>query len=205
MAHELKVSHDHEESKELDNKYNNDEDDYDNQEVIVNDRDLRIKVLKSVDRKENIMECIGHLETDYIYDSNGGYRKSTAGTGTVFYVNDKGETFVITCAHNIRTLVWKCETCNIYMDKKSIHGKCDINDLKQIIIKANEIRFIKRCNANRKEIQVDKKEKEIFEYGEVENAFECDVDNIFINDKMYSLYPSGSSGYDLCVLKFQKK
>eukprot|EP01084_Bolivina_argentea_P103638 185609_1 len=82
-----------------------------NQEVIVNDNDLRIKVLESDDRDESIMQCIGYLKSDYIYDSNGGYRKSTAGTATAFYVGSNGKTFIVSCAHNVRTLVRRCNQC----------------------------------------------------------------------------------------------
>eukprot|EP01084_Bolivina_argentea_P268710 456494_1 len=158
------------------------------------------------------MQCIGYLETDYIYDTNS-YRKATAGTATVFHVGSKGETFAITCAHNVRTKVWICGTCGKYMDKddKNINDKCDycdIQDLKEIIIKANRIKFCKRSIYKKYEKLIyddDESKKEIVEYGDREKVYDCDTKDIFINDKMYSLYPTGSGGYDLCVVKFIEK
>ncbi len=155
----------------------------------MNDADLRIKVLQSDDKGESVMKCIGNLKSSYIYDTNS-FRQTTAGTGTVFHVGSNGETFVITCAHNVRRLVYECGTCGIYMEKKQQHGSCNINDL-------NTKRYERAMHD-------DENKREIIEYGDTENVYECDINNIFINEEMYSLYPSGSSGYDLCVLKFIK-
>eukprot|EP01084_Bolivina_argentea_P054536 99995_1 len=195
MAQELK-------DNEVD-KYEYDSEEYANQEVIVNEHDLRIKATKSDDKNESIMQCIGHLESHYIYDAHGGYRKSTAGTATVFHVATKGETFAVSCAHNVRTLVWECNNCNKYMENKIEHDECDTTYMKQKLIKANDIKFVKRCIVNKYEKKMDDSKNEIIEYGDVEQVYECDCDNIFINEKMYSLYPTASSGYDLCVIKFK--
>eukprot|EP01084_Bolivina_argentea_P103639 185610_1 len=150
-----------------DEKYTeSDSEEYDNQEVIVNDEDLRMKVLESDDKGESVMKCIGNLKSKYIYDTNS-YRQTTAGTGTVFHVGSNGETFVITCAHNIRRLIYECDTCGVYMDKKQQHGKCDISDLKKKIIKANDVKFVQRSIYKRYErtMDDDEKKRQIIEYG----------------------------------------
>eukprot|EP01084_Bolivina_argentea_P288198 494631_1 len=195
MAQELK-------DNGIDEKYaQSDSEDCVNQEVIVNDKDLRIKVLKSNDKGESVMECIGNLISKYIYDTNG-YRQTTAGTATVFHVGSKGETYAVTCAHNVRRLIYKCFDCGKYMEEKKQHGKCNINHLKTQIIKANNITFEKRCIVRKKLQPLNNGATEVIEYGDIENVYEIDIENIFINEKMYSLYPSGSSGYDLCIVKF---
>eukprot|EP01084_Bolivina_argentea_P054534 99993_1 len=198
MAQELK-------DNEVD-KYEYDSEEYANQEVIVNEHDLRIKATKSDDKNESIMQCIGHLESHYIYDAHGGYRKSTAGTATVFYVGSNGKTFIVSCAHNVRTLVWRCNQCQKYMDKKKKHGKCGMNDFSEILIKANRINFVKRCIYKKYEkVMDDDSKKQIIEYGDIEKVYECDPDNIFIDEHAYGAFPTGSSGYDLSVICFKKK
>eukprot|EP01084_Bolivina_argentea_P288200 494636_1 len=184
-----------------------DTEEYDNQEVIVNNTDLRVKVIESDDRKQSIMECIGHLKSDFIYDTNE-YRKSVAGTGTVFHVGNDGATFVVSCAHNVRTLVWHCSKCNKYMNDKAIHDPCSdtfVLNLQRKIIKANRIKFVKRCIHKKYEKVIDDSKKEIIEYGDTENVYECDIANIFINEEKYKQFPTGSSGYDLCVIRFKNK
>eukprot|EP01084_Bolivina_argentea_P252897 424652_1 len=198
MAQELKNE------EVLEGKYDDSDDDYVNQEVIVNDHDLRVKVTESDERKESVFECIGYLRCDYIYDTNS-YRISISGTATVFHVGSKGETFAVTCAHNVRRLVYECGTCGVYMDEKAVHGKCDVDDLCEKLIKANAIKFIKKCVQRRKLQPLNNGATEVIEYGDTEMVYECDVNNIFLNEKMYSLYPNGSSGYDLCVLKFERE
>eukprot|EP01084_Bolivina_argentea_P288204 494640_1 len=194
-------------ANDTEQKYELDSDEeFDNQEVIVNSTDLRVKVTASSDKRENIMKCIGYLLADFIYDTHQ-YRRSCAGTGTVFHVSADGDTFILSCAHNIRTLVWHCTNCDIYINDKEQHNACNIDDCHRILINANRIRFIEKSIYERYEkvMDDDEKKKEIVEFGDPENTYPCDTNNVFIDEQNYEVYPTGSSGYDLCIIRFQQK
>eukprot|EP01084_Bolivina_argentea_P116797 207459_1 len=208
MAEESKSSIKYEDNEQSDHLC---EDGYldecDTQEVIVNDKDLRVAATESPDKNESIMQCIGHLKSDFIFDKYQ-YRKSLAGTATVFHVAPNGDTFAVSCAHNVRTLVWECDQCHKYMDDTKEHVLCDnANQLHKKVIKANRINFVKRSIHKRYEkiVDGDDKKKEIIQYGDTENVYECDTENVLLNEKMYEKFPTGSSGYDFCVIQFKSK
>ena len=61
-----------------------------------------------------IIECIGQLNIVY-KDNNGPWKLKTQGTGTVFYVDNKKQAFVLTCAHNVYHKVNQCKKCKKYV------------------------------------------------------------------------------------------
>eukprot|EP01083_Nonionella_stella_P196819 723952_1 len=97
-------------------------DDYD--EVIVNEEDLREPVYETKQKDEDIIKCIGQLRVTYKYHQHS-FQCTGLGTGTVFKSltkNDITTSFIITCAHNVRKIVFRCNECNKYMKTRYNNG-----------------------------------------------------------------------------------
>eukprot|EP01084_Bolivina_argentea_P112608 200828_1 len=108
-------------------KYPHDNDDELNcgQESIVHtDGDHRDPITESPHNNEDIIKCIGQLESDFQYIKHEYEQKgSMYGTATVFKtLNNK--CLVLSAAHNIRKQVKKCKQCMKYMDNSVNIIKC---------------------------------------------------------------------------------
>eukprot|EP01084_Bolivina_argentea_P142680 250634_1 len=182
------------------------DDDYCDQEAIVNDEDGRLRVPESEDKNEAILKCIGYLENTWTH-KNGHeiIKKREIGTGTVFHVTGDGTTFVLTCAHNVRTAIYCCSKCNNYSFTKTSHGVCRASDYEKEIINAKEIRFTRRFMHNEGRKKQDDGLELVIKYGDSEDAYLCDTKYIFIDDVNYKSFPTGTGGYDLAIIKFKKK
>eukprot|EP01084_Bolivina_argentea_P266334 451724_1 len=126
-----------------DNKEIEDESDDGQQEVQVNQHDLREKAFGCSIKHKNIIACIGKIRSTYI--TNNGTSKTSNGTGTVYKVVD-GYAYVITCAHNLRlTEYYKCNECN----QRNTRRKCSNINCKSLnsaahILKAGKVYFQRR-------------------------------------------------------------
>eukprot|EP01084_Bolivina_argentea_P148216 259165_1 len=181
------------------------DDDYCNQEAIVNDEDGRRRAPDSEDRNEAILKCIGYLEITWTHKNGDDIiKRREMGTGTVFHVAKDGTTYVLTCAHNVRTGIYCCSKCKNYSFKKTNHGVCAASNYQREIINAKEIRFTRRFIDN----EGRKKQGDVelvIKYGDSEEVYLCDTQDIFIDDVNYKSFPTGTSGYDLAIIKFKKK
>eukprot|EP01084_Bolivina_argentea_P242333 406567_1 len=174
------------------------------QESIVHvDGDKRKPIIESVYNKEDIIKCIGQLETDYKYIERGYEQKGkTYGTATVFCTR-KNTCFALSAAHNIKKIIKECEQCNNYMDNsqniiKCIH--CNHNKLQTKVISATSIEFRRR--EIKKHISIyDEEEKETihYEFGDNRKGYVCDCEYL---DSNYLIYPFTTAGYDYCILSF---
>eukprot|EP01084_Bolivina_argentea_P065151 118771_1 len=86
------------------------------QEPIVHvDGDKRIPIFESEYKQEDIIKCIGQLQSDFKYIQNEYEQKgSTWGTATVFKIlNNK--CYLLSAAYNITKQIKKCKKCMKYM------------------------------------------------------------------------------------------
>eukprot|EP01084_Bolivina_argentea_P058989 107682_1 len=189
-----KVESKHEEKSNLNNenkyeekKYELDSDsDSDDayQEAIVNDKDERKEAYKFKIENTNIRYCIGKLICKFMDTNN--IKITERGTATVFKVIN-GYAYIITCAHNLRKNIYTCTKCN----KRNNSQKCSTCGSKEFskihILKANKIYFERR----------DIKSAEFAE------TYNCDMNDIDLNDISYERFPFPTAGYDIAVLKFK--
>eukprot|EP01084_Bolivina_argentea_P267674 454448_1 len=140
------------------------------QEAIVHaDGDKRIPIFESEYKQEDIIKCIGQLQSDFKYIENEYEQKgSTWGTATVFTVNNN-KCYLLSVAHNITKQIKKCEQCMKYMDNlqditKCIH--CKHNELEIEMISATTIRFRRREIKKHSSVyDEDEKETTHYEFG----------------------------------------
>eukprot|EP01083_Nonionella_stella_P126939 384461_1 len=187
-------------------------DDYD--EVIVNGQDLRQPVYETKQKDEHIIKCIGQLRVTYKYDDHSLQSVGT-GTGTVFKsVTNNGITtsFIITCAHNIRTIIFHCNKCNKYMETRNDNGqmitKCiDKNcngagvDLTTQMIKPTQIEFKRRSIHKLCEIEDPEDGTIIYKFGDNRKCY-SDCSCVYVDDENYQKHPRPSSGFDFAFLSF---
>eukprot|EP01084_Bolivina_argentea_P226338 382333_1 len=196
----MKINAKSESKEQASTDEDDDDDDHCGQEAIVNNVDGRRKVTQSEDKTENIMQCIGYLEASFKTNQD---KLNVAGTGTVFEVKTDGTTLVLTCAHNVRALIYKCSKCNKEMFIKKRHNNHEISDfLPGKIVKANTIKFMRRSILNEYQRPIGNGNIEVIRYGDTEEVYVCDVNKLFIDEENYAKFPTGSGGYDLCVLQF---
>eukprot|EP01084_Bolivina_argentea_P191580 329085_1 len=182
----------------------NEDSDFCDKDAIVNDCDGRRRLTESEDKHENIMECIGYLDVSFEYN---GDKLHLFGTGTVFHTKSNGDNLVLTCSHNVRQLIHKCSKCNqnVWHIKQDQH-KCNISNFNSSqMVKANVIKFKRRSILNKYLKNTQDNKTEIVEFGDTEQVYTCDINNIFIDEHNYSQFPTPSSGYDICVIQFTDK
>eukprot|EP01084_Bolivina_argentea_P065154 118774_1 len=140
------------------------------QESIVHNDDHRIAITESEYKQEDIIKCIGQLQSDFKYIQNEYEQKgSTWGTATVFKIlNNK--CYALSAAHNIAKQVKKCKQCMKYMDNSQniiecIH--CKHNQLEIEMIEATTIRFRRReIKKHASVYDEDEKETTHYEFGD---------------------------------------
>eukprot|EP01084_Bolivina_argentea_P178194 308034_1 len=204
MTNETDNDEKHLEFDEQEIKYADSDDDYYDEEVIVNTNgDCRKLVYESIIANESIIKCIGQLVMIYKYDDKKrDYKVTIKGTGTVYHVDKHKNAYIITCAHNIRHKIKECGGCGKWMEMKSnqcIRSTCYSNNFNEIIIKANGIQFNRRNVENDHWIKQDGKEKKI-EYGFMEKGYKAKC--FYINDDKYNQYTSTKDGFDIALLSF---
>eukprot|EP01084_Bolivina_argentea_P000803 1481_1 len=180
--------------------------DFEDQEMLVHDSDLREKIYESIHKNEHIIKCVGQLRIVYKY-KQFSYNLTTLGTATVCVVN-QNRAYLLTCAHNARRMIFECENCRKYMERihnnslisKCIH--CSTAKLQKKMIKATEIQFKRRCIKKEilKQTENDD-EQEIIKFGDMIKSYNCKCE--YIDDYNYNLYPYTASGYDIAILSFK--
>eukprot|EP01084_Bolivina_argentea_P005830 11000_1 len=208
--HEEKANDDNDSLKhEIKHQYedNQSDDDYCDQEVVVNDKDGRRRAPDFEDKDCNILKCIGYMEMTWTKkNGNDVIKRRECGTGTVFHVGEDGTTFILTCAHNIAHALYCCSNCGNHSFNKKKNYCCPAPDYKrEPNLTATEIRFSQRSIHNKYTKQIeDNKQLEVY-YGDTEESYLCDINIIFIDNENYNSFPSGSGGYDLAIVKLKKK
>eukprot|EP01084_Bolivina_argentea_P121015 214527_1 len=157
------------------------------QETIVNSNDLREAVYQRED--DPIFHCIGQFRVKYEYSKHGNYKKTTGGTGTIFWIRNK-HAFVLTAAHNVYRKVMHCVMCDYYIDKYTECPKCHKTP------SHNNYKFIKATDITFKRRSIKKSSFETVEKEYEDLIIECD------DYQKYIQFPSVKSGYDWCVLSF---
>eukprot|EP01084_Bolivina_argentea_P266333 451723_1 len=166
-----------------DNKEIEDESDDGQQEVQVNQHDLREKAFGCSIQDKDIISCIGKIRSTFITSDNS--TKTSVGTGTVYKFVDS-YAYIITCAHNLRyTEYYECNDCK-QKNKRRICSNCSKKNTTAHILNAGKVYFQRRKLEN----------------GLLEREYKCDADIIYIQDDKYAEYPLPKSGYDIAILRF---
>eukprot|EP01084_Bolivina_argentea_P041664 76903_1 len=161
-------------------------------EILVTGGDKRDPIYDTREKQSAIISCIGQIKT-YYPNVGGGY---TIGTGTLVHViGDR--CFVLTCAHNIRTNVYQCQTSTCNRKMLSNNSRCDRCGGKQFkrekrLHKADRVVFVRRS--------IDQAS-----FGKHEDDYECEMDHIYINDYAYENWPHPKSGQDIAILLIDDK
>eukprot|EP01084_Bolivina_argentea_P318412 552184_1 len=154
------------------------------QEVQVNQHDLREKAFGCSIKDTDIISCIGKIRSTFITSDNS--TKTCVGTGTVYKFIDS-YAYIITCAHNLRfTEYWKCNQCKQKNEKRKCL-QCNTNNTTAHVIKAGKVYFQRRKLQN----------------GNVQHEYKCDSEIVYIQDDKYCQLPLAKSGYDIAIIKFK--
>eukprot|EP01084_Bolivina_argentea_P111610 199086_1 len=155
-------------------------------EVVVNDADLRDKAHNLVYKLKNykIIDCIGKLSM--IFMDQYGSKKEGVGTA-VAYRTSNGITNLLTCAHNVRLRRYHCKACKQLNKAKTCPTCASEANSVQEILKADSISF----------------EIRNLKTGEQENKWDCNIDNIYLDDFNYANYPKPSDAFDIAVLSIR--
>eukprot|EP01084_Bolivina_argentea_P185393 319695_1 len=164
------------------------DDDY-NECILDSNNDRRLIICDSPNKSDDIIHCIGSIETQYIPDPNTKQCEKIHGTGTAIHIDPNHNVFVLTAAHNILVQEKQCQNCKT----KTINTKCpDIqcaNKTKKTgnLIKPTHIYFSRR--------------------GHNTNNLGEDIQRNLIDDYMipkpYNDFPTPKSGYDICIIMFK--
>eukprot|EP01084_Bolivina_argentea_P204430 349122_1 len=163
-----------------------DEDDEFVQECLINpSNDRRTPISCSPDLDINIIDCIGSLIMIHSNLKNNKIPEKLVGTATVIAVKG-AECYLLTCAHNVRTILRHCKNCNLdtlMMKCKQCGGKTKkVKPVK--LLEPGEIRFERRDHTTGKLIRYYKINKINIPY-------------------QYKIFSRACQGYDICVLRFE--
>eukprot|EP01084_Bolivina_argentea_P154130 268705_1 len=160
------------------------DDDY-NECVIDPNNDRRTIICDSENRSDDIIQCIGSIETQFIPDANLKQTEKTHGTGTVIHIDSHNTIYVLTAAHNICCIEKQCPKCQ----RKTIKTNCSKCKKKAKktgnLIKPTHIYFTRRGHGDKYELG-----KSIQRY---------QVDDYTVHEQYYKL-PSSRSGYDISIV-----
>eukprot|EP01084_Bolivina_argentea_P048250 88919_1 len=163
------------------------DDEYDYQEVVVNDSDFRKPIHRCVPHRNlPIVKCIGQIESEFNYKIKHGYKKRAVGTGTVYKVSKNGLAFVASCAHNTRHQIKYCTACDTYNEKGKLCWKCKQKCDKKKVIKATSIEFHRYTITNQN-------------FGELEDSYKCYEAYI---PPFYDDHTFAEHGFDFSILMF---
>eukprot|EP01084_Bolivina_argentea_P054535 99994_1 len=192
------IKEDNEEKKEL-NPNKNENDDEFMVECQVNDTDHRQQIYESSHKNDDITHCIGLLRILF-YDPSKNPLEECIGTGTVIYVDDDNNCYVLTAAHNFAKNWYKCTNCKKSTLKPTCKH-CNMKTQKQSdLLQASTIEFKRRCIVKKK----NKENGEVLEFGDNEQTYEINVDKCWIM-KEYKNLALTTNGYDICIMQFHDK
>eukprot|EP01084_Bolivina_argentea_P253963 426820_1 len=171
-------------------KYNYLDDDDDDEHILDPNNDRRTVISDSQNKYDGIIRCIGSIESQCIPDSTINQPEKTHGTGTVIHIDDHNNVYILTAAHNILHIERRCQICNI-KTIKIICNKCNGKTSKTGgLIKPTHVYFSRRGDG------INKK----YKLGETIQRY-CIADYKFPNE--YEAFPTGRSGYDICIAIFK--
>eukprot|EP01084_Bolivina_argentea_P249228 417118_1 len=155
------------------------------EESVVNSQDLREKAhtLAYKFKNHKIIECIGKVSATFMDKYNNKY--ITVGTATA-YKTENGITNLITAAHNVRLTRYHCNACS-QMNACRACSNCTDSNSVRVILRADKLSFEIRNLST----------------GAQERKYDCNVDDIYLDDLSYANYPRPSGTFDVAVLQIK--
>eukprot|EP01084_Bolivina_argentea_P199342 341111_1 len=175
----------------IENKYDADESDDDHQEVVVNGSDYREQIYEFESHRDlSIIKCIGQIKSEYSYQIEHEYKTNGVGTGTVYTVTGNGAhatAFVLTCAHNLRHKIYKCNSCKTY-NRKNNCSKCGktLTPKDKKLLQPTVIEFKRRTTTKHN-------------FGRTEKSYKCY--EVYVPDA-YEQNIILAKGFDFAILMF---